>query len=94
MDVAKSHVAKSNPPEQVDHVLHQAHPLDPHHNQPPPQRGGEERNERRVVRWFPLNISPTVSESEFLQVLENPNEVYDLSIGPSGCSQAEGLERW
>ena len=89
----ESHVPKSDPPEKVDHVLQEAHRCEAH-LQPSQQRRDEARDERQVCRWLFPKIGPTVGEFEVLQVLKKPNEVYDLSIGPSGFRQAERSERW
>ena len=84
---------KSDPPEQVNHDLQKAHRSELH-LQPSQQRWDEGRNERQVDLWFFPKIGPTVDEAEVLQVLKMPNEVHDLSIGPSWFPQPERPEPW
>lgn len=93
MDVAKTHVKESDHPEQANHVLHKAL-RDTLHCQTSSQRGGEERNECRIVRGFLKHVRLTLDKDEVLQVLKEPDEVYDLSIRSFGFFKAEKPEGW
>ena len=86
-------MAKPDPPEQVNHGLQKAHRCESH-LQPSPQWWNEGRNERQVDRWLFPKIGPIEDEFEVLQMLKKPDEVYDLSVGPSGFPQAKRPERW
>jgi hypothetical protein len=47
-----------------------------------------------VIRRFPLKIGPIVEEFEVVQVLKQPDEVYDLPAGPYWFSQGERADGW
>jgi len=55
---------------------------------------GKGGNERQVVHWFVLSASPTVEESGVFQVLEQPDEVYDLPTGTFGFPQGKRVDGW
>ena len=89
-------MTKSDSPEQVNHVLQNSHPREMGHHQSSSQRRDEGWNEHRVVYWFwfALGIALVVNEFEVLQVLENPNKVYDLSARALRFPQDERVDRW
>ena len=80
---------KSDSSKEVDHDLQKVHPGEIHDLQPSPQGRGEERNECRVVCRFLLEFGLVVEEVEVLQVLKQPNEVYDLPTGSLGFGQGK-----
>ena len=88
------HVTKSESPKQVDHVLQKTHPREMCYRQLSLQQRDEKWNECVIVRRSPLKICPSVEEFEVVQVLEQPDEVYDLPAGPFWFSQGERADGW
>jgi len=91
--VEKFDLLKPDPLEQFNHALHKAHRRTTH-PQPSQQWRDKERNERQVDHWLLSGVVPIEHEPEVLQVLKKPDEVYDLSVGPSGIHQAKRSEPW
>ena len=84
-----THMTESDASKQVDHILQDTHSCEIRYRQSSSQRRDEGWNERRVVCWFAPGIDLVVEEFEVLQVLEQPNEVYDLPARPLRFPQGQ-----
>ena len=96
MHTKKFHGMELDPSKQTNHVLHEFHTPGRCHRQSSSQWRGKAWDQCQVIRRFRPMIASWRCEEEFeiFQVPKQPDEVYDLTMGPSGVSQGKRSNPW